>query len=222
MKPDQILASLSQLDHQKRPVTPRGDRFLLAGVPVAGRDAGVERVSARQVQLNESRISTANLTRNMAEYADNALDRADAQLSELADRVGADVAIDDPERMQRYLAERIARTPLLSDLAVYDQEGTRILSASALARPRPRSGPRPAPAPQPSWRRPAHRRPAAPSLGRRMGAAAVAPPGVGPAPVLAASPWPTCASRCSTRSTRTSRLPAAAPSWWRSPPATWC
>ncbi|UUZ48278.1 hypothetical protein LP420_36185 [Massilia sp. B-10] len=96
MKPDQILASLSQLDHQKRPVTRVAIVFFsLVCLSLGGMQAwSVYR--ARQVQLNESRISTANLTRNMAEYADNALDRADAQLSELADRVGADVAIDDP------------------------------------------------------------------------------------------------------------------------------
>src|SRR6476469_7120681 len=110
MKPDQILASLSQLDHQKRPVTRVAIVFFtLVCLSLGGMQAwSVYR--ARKVQVSDARIATSNLTRNMAEYADNALERADAQLSELVDRVNADGALDNPERLQRYMAERIARS----------------------------------------------------------------------------------------------------------------
>lgn len=133
MKPDQILASLSQLDHQKRPVTRVAIVFFtLVCLSLGGMQAwSVYR--ARQVQIGEARISTSNLTRNMSEFTDNALERADAQLSELVDRVSADGGADNQERLQRYMAERVARSTLLSDLSVYDQEGTRLLSASALS-----------------------------------------------------------------------------------------
>jgi len=133
MKPDQILASLSQLDHQKRPVTRVAIVFFsLVCLSLGGMQAwSVAR--ARDIQLSQARIATSNLAGIMATHSENALDRADALLSELVERVANAPDSDQSERLQRYMAERIARTALLSDMAVYGADGTALLTESALS-----------------------------------------------------------------------------------------
>ena len=76
MKPDQILASLSQLDHQKRPVTRVAIVFFtLACLSLGGMQAwSVYR--ARAVQLNQTQMATANLTQTVAEHTANTLTQA--------------------------------------------------------------------------------------------------------------------------------------------------
>ncbi|SHG65319.1 GGDEF domain-containing protein [Massilia sp. CF038] len=128
MKPDQILASLSQLDHQKRPVTRVAIVFFtLACLSLGGMQAwSVYR--ARAVQLKQTQIATANLTQTVAEHTANTLTQADSLLLEMVERVGSE---SDQLRLQRYMGERVARGAILSDLAVYDADGVRTLGASA-------------------------------------------------------------------------------------------
>lgn len=137
MSPDQIFASLSQLGHQKRPVTLIAIVFFsLVCLSLGGMQAWSV-YKARDVKLKESTVAAANTTRNMADHAGNALDLLDLVLSEVVERVRNDgAALDgatvEAARLQHYMAERVARTPLLEDLAVYRDNGELALS-SALA-----------------------------------------------------------------------------------------
>lgn len=143
MKPDQILASLAQLRHQKRPVTLVAVLFFsLVCLSLGGMQAWSV-FKARGVQLDTATESTSNLTRSLAAQVGSALDLTDIILSELVERVqrqhaeaGADVDAGASVRasgLAEHLVERVRRTALLSSLAVYDAGGK--LAASSARTP---------------------------------------------------------------------------------------
>lgn len=123
MNPDQLLASLSQLDHQKRPVTRVAIVFFtLMCLSLGGMQAwSVYR--AREVKLNDTIAVTANITQTMSEHAGNTIKLADLLLADLVERIeaGGEVAYTEP--LERFMAERVARTAVLADLSVYNDDG---------------------------------------------------------------------------------------------------
>jgi diguanylate cyclase (GGDEF)-like protein len=123
LNPDQILASLSQLDHQKRPVTRVAILFFtLVCLSLGGMQAwSVYR--ARQVKLSETTTATANITQTMSEHAGNALNLADLLLSDLVERIEAEGHVAYAARLDRFMADRVARNAVLADLAVYNEDG---------------------------------------------------------------------------------------------------
>ncbi len=123
MKPDQILASLTQLDHQKRPVTLVAILFFSFVCLSLGGMQGWSVYKAREVQLAAATASTGNITRAVSDHARHGLDLTDSILVDLVERVQLQAELSDTESLSRYLEERTRRTPLLQSLAVYDPSG---------------------------------------------------------------------------------------------------
>jgi hypothetical protein len=123
MKPDQILASLSQLDHHKRPVTLVAIVFFSLVCLSLGGMQGWSVYKAREVQLDAAKLAGANLTQALGDNVAHSLDLTDAVLIDLVERVQLQAELSDTESLARYLAERTRRTPLLQALALYDAAG---------------------------------------------------------------------------------------------------
>lgn len=131
MKPDQILASLSQLDHQKRPVTLVAIVFFsLACLSLGGMQAWSV-YQARTVQLAGAAVASANLTRALAGHVANAIDLSDLMLTDVAERVPHQKTAQEELEFGRYLSQRMQRMPLLAELSVYDQHGVRTATSGA-------------------------------------------------------------------------------------------
>ena len=134
MKPDQILASLSQLDHQKRPVTLVAIAFFsLVCLSLAGMQ-GWSVHMAREKQLAAAQVATVAMTRTLADHISTTLNTTDALLADLADRV-ENGSGDDAERLPQYIAQRMARHPMLAGLSLYDQSGVLVLGSNAAGSP---------------------------------------------------------------------------------------
>ena len=123
MKPDQILASLSQLARHKRPVTLVAIVFFSLVCLSLGGMQGWSVYKAHSVRLQAATLESANLTKVLAEHTARTLDLTDAVLTDLAERVQLQAELSDTESLARYLAQRTRRTALLQDLAVYDELG---------------------------------------------------------------------------------------------------
>ena len=123
MKPAQILASLSQLDHQKRPVTLVAIVFFSLVCLSLGGMQGWSVYKARKVQLQAATLSAANITQALGDHVGHGLDLADGILSDLVERMHLQAELSDTESLTRYLAERTRRAPLLQALALYDAKG---------------------------------------------------------------------------------------------------
>ncbi len=123
MKPDQILASLSQLDHQKRPVTLVAIVFFsLVCMSLAGMQ-GWSVYKARTVQLAAATRAADNVTHALGDRVGHGIDQVDGILADLVERVHLQAELSDTESLARYLAGRTRRTALLHGLAVYDDQG---------------------------------------------------------------------------------------------------
>jgi diguanylate cyclase (GGDEF)-like protein len=123
MKPDQILASLSQLDQHKRPVTLVAVVFFsLVCLSLAGMQ-GWSVVKARKVQLQAATQASAAVTEALDQHVGHALGLVDAVLGDLVERVELQAELSDTESLSRYLAARSGRTPVLQALTVYDETG---------------------------------------------------------------------------------------------------
>ena len=135
MKPDQILASLSQLDHRKRPVTLVALVFFsLVCLSLGGMQAWSV-YQAREVQLAGATLATATLTRSLAGHVANAFDLTDIVLTELVERVAHQETEQEQLRLRRYLSQRMQHLPLLAELSVYDRHGARTATSSPGAQP---------------------------------------------------------------------------------------
>ena len=133
MKPDQLLASLSQLGNQKRPVTLVAIVFFsLVCLSLGGMQAWSV-YKARDVQLGAATVATSNMTRSLADHVGSALDLSDSILSEVVDRVQFQDSDADLDRLTQYLGQRVQRTALLSELAVYKAEGELLVSSRSSA-----------------------------------------------------------------------------------------
>ena len=85
---------------------------------------------ARELALRESRITTTNLARSLAEHARATLEAADIVVSGLADRqaaAGAD--LDALQRVQRHMMERVFTVSRLRGLTMRSADGTLLASA---------------------------------------------------------------------------------------------
>ena len=135
MKPDQILASLSQLGHQKRPVTLVAIVFFsLVCVSLGGMQAWSV-YKARKVQLQAATLASANITHALSDYVTHGLDLVDTILADLVERVHLQAELSDNESLLRYLEERTRRTPLLQNLAVYNELGEPVAGATTQQEP---------------------------------------------------------------------------------------
>lgn len=123
MTPDQILASLTQLDHQKRPVTLVAVVFFSLVCLSLGGMQGWSVYKARTVQLQAATQATANITRAVGDHVGHGLNLIDTLLADLVERVQLQAELSDTESLARYMAERTGRTALLQGLAVYDDAG---------------------------------------------------------------------------------------------------
>jgi diguanylate cyclase (GGDEF)-like protein len=121
MKPDQILASLSQLDLQKRPVTLVAIVFFSLVCLSLGGMQGWSVYKARKVQLQAATLSNANATQALGDHLAHGLDLVDAVLADLVERAQLQAELSDTESLARYLDERTARSALLQQLAIYDE-----------------------------------------------------------------------------------------------------
>ena len=129
MKPDQILASLSQLAHQKRPVTLVAIAFFsLVCLSLAGMQ-GWSVYQARQDQLAAAEAATTAMTRALADQLGHALGAADAMLADLGDQVEAGIDNDTVQRLARGMAQRVQRNALVAELSVYDENGNPAMSS---------------------------------------------------------------------------------------------
>ena len=123
MKPDQILASLSQLDHQKRPVTLVAIVFFSLVCLSLGGMQGWSVYKAHSVQLQAATRATSNITHALGDHVGHSIGLVDGTLADLVERVHLQSELSDTESLTRYLAQRTGRTPLLQALAVYDEHG---------------------------------------------------------------------------------------------------
>ncbi len=135
MKPDQILASLSQLAHQKRPVTLVAIAFFsLVCLSLAGMH-GWSVYQARQDQLAAAEAASMAMTRALADQLGHALGGADAMLADLAEQVESGIDHDAVQRLARSMAQRVRRNPLLAELSVYDELGNTAISSGTATAP---------------------------------------------------------------------------------------
>lgn len=131
MKPDQILASLSQLDHQKRPVTLVAIAFFsLVCLSLAGMQ-GWSVYKAREEQLAAADAATVAMTRALADQLGHALDSADAMLTDLADQLESGIDNDQMLRLSRAMVQRVQRNGVVAELSVYDQNGNPAISSGS-------------------------------------------------------------------------------------------
>ena len=131
MKPDQILASLSQLDHQKRPVTLVAIAFFsLVCLSLAGMQ-GWSVYKAREEQLAAADAATLAMTRALADQLGHALGSADAMLTDLADQLESGIDNDQMLRLPRAMAQRVQRNSMVAELSVYDENGNPALSSGS-------------------------------------------------------------------------------------------
>ncbi len=136
MKPQQILASLSRLDHQKRPVTLFATVFFSFVCLSLGGMQGWSVYKAREVQLTAATKATATMTRALADHVTHAIDLSDVILSEIVERVPRHQDEHEASRLRLYLSQRMHHATLLAELSVYDEHGARLTSShTSLAAP---------------------------------------------------------------------------------------
>lgn len=125
MKPDQILASLSQLAHQKKPVTFAAILFFSLVCLSLGGMQGWSVWQARAVQLSAATDAATSSARLLAGHVTGSLSLVDLVLDDVADRVQPDTGTPGLAALPDYLGERVRRTPLLTAVSVYDAGGQR-------------------------------------------------------------------------------------------------
>ncbi|MES2017654.1 MAG: sensor domain-containing diguanylate cyclase [Pseudomonadota bacterium] len=132
MKPDQILASLSQLHHQKRPVTLVAIAFFsLVSLSLAAVQ-GWSVYQAREAQLLAADMATVDMTRALCERLGHLIGSTDTLLGDLVERIETSDGQADP-RLTVILAQRLPRHSALSGLAVYDASGALGASVGSVA-----------------------------------------------------------------------------------------
>jgi diguanylate cyclase (GGDEF)-like protein len=86
--------------------------------------------TARNIQLREMGISTSNMTRAIAQHADDTIKAADTTLVGLVERVQTDGASPEAlRRMHELLVRRVKELPQLQGLFVYDEKGNWLVNA---------------------------------------------------------------------------------------------
>ncbi|SAK45131.1 multi-sensor hybrid histidine kinase [Caballeronia hypogeia] len=87
-------------------------------------------VAARRVQIDEMTTATSNLSRAMAQHANDTFKEADTTLIGMVERIEEDGT--SPEalvRLHRSLATRVAQLPQLNGLFVYDRDGAWVVNS---------------------------------------------------------------------------------------------
>jgi two-component system, sensor histidine kinase and response regulator len=89
-------------------------------------------IAARRVQIDEMTIAASNLSRAMAQHANDTIKEADTTLIGMVERVEQDgTAPASLERLHRSLVERVRQLPQLNGLFVYDRDGRWIVNSQA-------------------------------------------------------------------------------------------
>lgn len=119
-----MLAQQTRLTPKRIPLTSLALIFvILVCLSLASID-GWRSWTARNVQLNEMGVSTSNMTRAIAQHADDTIKAADTTLVGLVERVQADGTEPGAlRRLHALLAERVTELPQLQGLFVYDENG---------------------------------------------------------------------------------------------------
>lgn len=80
--------------------------------------------SARQSQLAQTQVETANLARSLAQYSHEVLQEADIVLLGLRERVETDgAALGSLDRLHGWMMQRVATVPAIHGLFLYDARG---------------------------------------------------------------------------------------------------
>lgn len=80
--------------------------------------------SARKVQLQELRTATDNVSRSLAQHADDTFKAADTSLVGLSERIAYDGTSPQAlERLHKLLVLRVTELPQLKGLFIYDKDG---------------------------------------------------------------------------------------------------
>lgn len=91
---------------------------------------GYSRLNAYEAELEDARVTTANITRAAAEHADSTLGLVDAIVWGLVERVQTDgTAGAEMARLHRFMMARVARTPPLLGLFIYDEHGAWVVNS---------------------------------------------------------------------------------------------
>lgn len=86
--------------------------------------------TARNIQLQEMGVSTSNMTRAIAQHADDTIKAADTTLVGLVERVQTDgTGPEALRRMHELLVRRVKELPQLQGLFVYDEKGNWLVNA---------------------------------------------------------------------------------------------
>jgi two-component system, sensor histidine kinase and response regulator len=89
-------------------------------------------IAARHVQIDEMTIAASNLSRAMAQHANDTFKEADTTLIGMVERAEQDgIAPADIERIHRSLVMRVEQLPQLNGLFIYDKNGNWIVNSQA-------------------------------------------------------------------------------------------
>jgi len=91
--------------------------------------------SARLAALAESRVSTVNMARAMADHAEGVFEQVDTVLASVVEQIDHGGLGPERARLQQYLADTARQAGAVQDLFIYDAEGRWVLNS--LERPPP-------------------------------------------------------------------------------------
>jgi hypothetical protein len=115
---------MARLDRQRRPVVPRLVAFLVFFcLLIVGLQAW-NLWEGRQAELDETTVSTTNMTRALAAQAESVFKVGDAILDEMVERVEHDGSTGAAgERIHRRLADIVSTTPGIHGLLIFGPQG---------------------------------------------------------------------------------------------------
>lgn len=93
---------------------------------------------ARQTELEKSETETSNLSAALAQHASDALQSADTLLAALVEWAADDQVIGHPappvrlQRLHEFLKQRVADSPFLSSVSMYDAQGVCLASSFSI------------------------------------------------------------------------------------------
>lgn len=88
--------------------------------------------SARQAQLAQTGVETANLAGSLAQYSHEVLQQADIVLQDLRERIEADGGMPgDMDRLEGWMVQRVATVPAIHGLFLYDAKGDWVVNSLA-------------------------------------------------------------------------------------------
>jgi hypothetical protein len=91
---------------------------------------------AKEHELHQAEISTTNLSKSLAQQAEDTFDEADVILVDLVERIQVDgLAPAQVDRLEKLLARHVVETEQLQGVFVYDRAGNWIVSSFGIKPP---------------------------------------------------------------------------------------